>query len=85
MRCSILLLTEIKFDLRSLTTTELSNIIAHVCAEADGKTMSVDFVRLSAATADNEEQEFDASAINVILTDPIVWQFFQFDLMTMRL
>jgi len=44
MGCSMLLLIELKFDLRSLTTTELSDIIAQVCAEADGKTMSVDFV-----------------------------------------
>ena len=44
MGCSMLLLIELKFDLRSLTTTELSDIIAQVCAEADGKIMSVDFV-----------------------------------------
>ena len=85
MGSSMLLLIELKFDLRSLTATELSDIIAQVCAEADGKTMSVDFISLSAAAAHNEEQEFDSTDISVILTDSIVWQFFQFDFKTMRL
>jgi hypothetical protein len=40
----MLLLVELKFDWRSLTTTELSDIIAQVCAKTDDKTMSLDFV-----------------------------------------
>jgi hypothetical protein len=44
MGCSMLLLIELKFDLRSMTTTELSDIIAQVCAEADGKKVSANFL-----------------------------------------
>jgi hypothetical protein len=44
MGCSMILLIELKFDLRSLTAMELSDIIAQVCAEADGKSMSITFV-----------------------------------------
>lgn len=35
--CSMLLLIELKYDLRQMSKTDFSNIVAQVCAEADGK------------------------------------------------
>jgi hypothetical protein len=76
---TMLLLIELKFDIRSLTHKNLSNIIAQVCAEADGNLYFSLASLIPAASVYNSTQGLDRAPIQVILTDSILWQFFYFD------
>lgn len=63
---SLLLFIELKQSL-SVHTSQLSNIIAQVIAEADG------------ADTFNHQNEFDGIPIHVILTDGVEYQFYRID------
>jgi len=64
---TMLLLIELKFDLRYISHEALSNIVAQCCVEAD------------AASLYNSTLDLDHCPVQVVLTDGVVWEFFFFE------
>lgn len=76
---TMLLLIELKFDLRYISHEALSNIVAQCCAEADGNFTLSDFANVVAASLYNSTLDLDHCPVQVVLTDGVVWEFFFFE------
>lgn len=65
----MLLLIELKFDLRSFNDADYSNIVAQVCAEADGILFRFLYRLIPGCAVYNASVDIDRAPIQVILTD----------------
>jgi hypothetical protein len=80
----MLQLIELKLDLRSLNDTDYSNIVAQVCAEADGILFPFYSRLIPGCSVYNASVELDRAPVQVILTDSLIWEFYYFDFSKME-
>ena len=78
----MLLLIELKFDLRSFNDADYSNIVAQVCAEADG--ILFHYRLILGCSVHNASVGLDRAPVQVILTDSLIWEFYYFDFSNME-
>ena len=80
----MLLLIELKLDLHSLNDADYSNIVAQVCAEADGILFPFHYHLIPGCSVYNASVDLDRAPVQVILTDSLFWEFYYFDFSKME-
>jgi hypothetical protein len=80
----MLLLIELKFDLRMFNDSDYSNVVAQVCAEADGILFLFHYHLILGCSTYNATVGTDRAPVQVILTDSLFWEFYYFDFSTME-
>jgi hypothetical protein len=81
---TMLLLIELKFNMGMLNNDNFRDIVAMVCAEAEGNVSNFPslvffFFKLLAVSSHNVSSELGNVPVHVILTDSTVWEFFYFE------
>ena len=74
-RSLMLLLIELKLDLRYLNDEYYSNIVAQVCGEADGILFPFHYPLIPGCSVYNASVDLDRAPVQVILTDSLIWNF----------
>lgn len=80
----MLLLIELKLDLRSMNDADYSNIVAQVCAEAESIIFPFHYPLIPGCSVHNASVDLDRAPVQVILTDFLFWEFYYFDFSRME-
>jgi hypothetical protein len=80
----MLLLIQLKLDLRFFNDADYSNIVAQVCVEANGFLFPFHDCLIPGCSVHNASIGLDRAPIQVILTDSLHWEFCYFDFSKME-